>query len=149
MGEISRALDMGEEIVFEGRRLKISPLTFEGMAFFETRLRRWAYEAAERAAQFVGPARAEELVRAVAEKDAAGAYDWGGRLCGEAAQSPRGQRYLLFLMLADPKNGNGEVTEELAGKVLETRWQEALEKMGAANRDPFSSPAAPASPSMT
>jgi hypothetical protein len=145
MGEISRALDMGEEITHGGRTYRVRPLTYEGQAFFEMWLRRRAYEAAVRLAQFSGSAAAEKAILAIPDKDAAGVYDWGGELCGQAAQSPQGQIELLALMMMDQKS-DGEEVRRAAKEIMEAKWAEALRKMGAANADPTSSPAAPAAP---
>jgi hypothetical protein len=139
MGEVSRALDMGEEIRHNGRTYPIRPLTYLGQAFFETWLKRRAYEEAEAAARFVGAARAERMAEAVADKAAAGVYDWGGELCGKAAQSPKGQVELLALMMMDERS-DGEEVRKAAREIMEAKWAEALRKMGEANADPTSSP---------
>jgi hypothetical protein len=139
MGEVSRALDMGEEITHGGRVYRIRPLPYEGQGFFELWLKRRAYEEAEAAARFVGAARADRMAEAVADKAAAGVYDWGGELCGRAAQSPKGQIELLALMMMDEKSDGAEV-RKAAREIMEAKWAEAVRKMGAANADPTTSP---------
>jgi hypothetical protein len=139
MGEISRALDVGEEITHGGRVYRIRPLPYKGKAFFEAWLKRRAYAEAEDAARFVGRERADRMLEAVSDKAAAGAYSWGGELCGRAAQSPEGQIELLALMMMDEKS-DGEEVRKAAREIMEEKWEEALRKMQEVHADPFSSP---------
>jgi hypothetical protein len=100
MSETARALGLPGEVVWQGRPLKVSRVTFEIEGLFERWLEARAYESLRRNEALMGPAMFVAALRVVQQDIVAGDYAWTGAAGVRAAWTPAGFRELSFYCVA-------------------------------------------------
>jgi hypothetical protein len=144
MAEAARALGIGPEVEFRGRKYRLTPWTLEMTALFEAWLEQRAWDAVERAKGAVPEDVYQRRLDTVTRLIAAGHFAFGSAAAAEAGRSLPGMKYSTYLQL---KAAGGDVTERLVEDLFAEKQAESLAKLGAANAP--ADPPTPAPPPAT
>lgn len=133
MAEAAKALGIGPEIEFRGRKYRLTPWTLAMTATFEAWLEQRAFDAVERTRGTVSEdvylRRLDSVMRLVAS----GHFAFGGQAAADAARSLPGLKYSTFLQL---QPANHDITEQIVHEMFEEIQAQVVTKMEAANANP-------------
>lgn len=99
MADAAKALGIGPEIEFRGKKYRLTPWTLEMSCLFEDWLEQSAWDAVQRCRGRVADEVYHERLDRVATLIAAKAFAIGGEAAAIAARSTPGQKYSFYLQL--------------------------------------------------
>jgi hypothetical protein len=121
-----KTLTPGGSFEFHGDTYYLEPWTQDLTFQFESWLERNAWDAVERTKPFCTEDVYERHLKAVAELVVTKRFRFGGQAAADAAKSLEGQKYSLYLMMANCKK-NAEIGHDITEKLASAMWDEQLE----------------------
>jgi hypothetical protein len=136
MGQTATTLGIGPTLEFEGKHYRVSPLTWELQAKFETWLEKRALDKVRQHRNTLPAAEYDTLLKSVMRDIAAGVYSFGGEMSVRASQSIPGAKHLLYLEL---NKCHPEVDEEFTDRIFQAKLEAVTQALTVANADPKAS----------
>lgn len=133
MGDVNRALGGGSEIEFEGKVYTLSPWTYEVQAAYERYIEREAVNALKRMKPLLTDEDYQEQLNKIQQDITIGLYTFGSEKVARSLLAKPHLKYLYYLLL---RGNHPDVQMDLVGRLIDKKWEEAMEKMAEANADP-------------
>lgn len=133
MGQHSKSLGQGADLVIDDKTYKIAPWTYEIQGLFEKYLQEKAVQSVRDMKGVLPPDEYKQVLRETVRDITAGAYSFGSETVATALSSPDHLCHLVYLCM---RAGGTQVKKEEVRDLVDSDPDLILEKLNEANADP-------------